>query len=69
MDKSSEQYRHQCEVRALLRWRYELGKPFVLAFLSKVEQKRGKVAAMQLEKDVIAQWTLGNRGQHDVWLE
>lgn len=66
---NSEEYRHQCEVRALLRWRCELGKSFVLDFLSKVEKKRGQVAAMQLEKDVRDQWALGNRGQHDQWLE
>lgn len=69
INKNSNDYRHQCEVRALCRWRYELGRDYIDTFLSNVEKKRGTEARSHLEADVRNQWTLGNRGKNDDWRE
>ena len=65
-DTNSEEYRHQCEVRAVLAWR-AADRDSALKYLSVVRQKRGNQAADQLEVDCKQQWALGNRGKKGDW--
>jgi len=62
----SEEYRHQCEVRWLLRKRVE-SRSEALNYLSKVRDRRGEEAAKALERDVRDQWSKGNRGEEASW--
>jgi hypothetical protein len=62
----TEEYRHQCEVRAVLAWR-TADRDSALKYLSVVRQKRGHEAADQLEADCKSQWGLGNRGKKGDW--
>lgn len=66
MHEFFEEERHRCEVRQVLRWRTE-DRSKALEYLSKVRQKRGDMAADKLEKDVRAQWSLGNKGIEGDW--
>ena len=59
IDKNSEVYRHQCEVRYLLRKRKELGRLWLVNHLELIEKHRGRVAVAQLKKDLLFQWRLG----------
>ena len=68
LDKSSEEYRHQCEVRQVLRWRAE-DRSKAIDYLANVRQKRGNTVADQLEKDCKEQWSKGNRGDKGDWRE
>ena len=61
-----EEYRHQCEVRAVLA-RRTADRDSALKYLSVVRQKRGHQAADQLEADCKVQWSLGNRGKKGDW--
>jgi hypothetical protein len=65
---SSEEYRHQCEVRQVLRWRVE-NRDKAVGYLNKVRQKRDEAAANKLERDTRDQWAKGNRGEKDDWRE
>lgn len=68
MPDSSEQHRHRCEVRQVLKWTAKdsgAGKRYLQA----VERARGKDAADTLRKDLIAQWKAGNRGAEGDWRE
>jgi hypothetical protein len=65
-DTNSEEYRHQCEVRAVLAWR-TADRDSALKYLSVVRKKRGHEAADQLEADCKFQWGLGNRGKKGDW--
>jgi hypothetical protein len=70
MDKNSEAYRHQCEVRYLLRKRKELGRPWLVNHLELIEKHRGRAAVAQLKKDIYNQWTQGSRGDIDgLWFD
>lgn len=69
IDTYSEEYRHQCEVRAIIDYRIRKGSNWAHTFLDKVEKERGKKARAKLEDDILQQWSLGNRGQPGVWLE
>lgn len=60
MDKNSELYRHQCEVRYLLRKRQELGRIWLVRTLESIEKQRKNIDL--LKKDVRYQWMMGNRG-------
>ena len=62
---STEVYRHQCEVRQVLKWRVE-DRTKALLFLTGVREKR-KGGADRLVNDVMKQWALGNRGQDGDW--
>lgn len=62
----TEEYRHQCEVRAVLAWR-TADRDSALKYLSVVRQKRGHEAADQLEADCRREWSLGNRGKKGDW--
>ena len=64
---SSEQHRHRCEVRAVLRWRVTEGSDWVKAWLDDLPAWRSKAAAEQLRADVLEQWRLGNRGEPGDW--
>ena len=61
-----EEYRHQCEVRAVLAWR-TADRDSALRYLSVVRQKRGNQAADRLEADCRQQWSVGNRGKKGDW--
>ena len=63
---SSEAYRHQCEVRQVLRWRVE-SREKAVAYLAQVRERRGPAAADLLMDDVAAQWKKGNRGLNCDW--
>jgi hypothetical protein len=63
---NSEQHRHRCEVRTILKWRTQ-DRNKAIEYLSIVRIKRGDRAAQLLEKDCRDQWTLGNRGEDSQW--
>ena len=63
---SSEEYRHQCEVWQVLRWRAE-NRDKAVTYLNLVRQKRGDVVATKLENDCKEQWAKGNRGIKGDW--
>lgn len=63
---SSEEYRHQCEVRYILSERALRGKEWLRQFLNQpaVQPRRER-----LEKDIWEQWQKGNRGSvKNLWL-
>ena len=63
---NSEEYRHQCEVRQVLRWRAE-NRDKAVSYLQLVRQKRGDVVATKLERDCKEQWARGSRGIKGDW--
>lgn len=67
MDTSSEEYRHQCEVRYYLAKRLKEGREAVLKAVELTGKKRGEPAARRLMADIVAQWNLGNRGDKNDW--
>ena len=66
MPDNSEEYRHQCEVRTVLRWRVE-DRNKAIEYIALVRKKRGNDAAKLLEKDCKDQWQLGNKGENNEW--
>ena len=66
MPDKSEQHRHRCEVRQILKWRTQ-DRNKAIEYLSIVRNKRGDRTAQLLEKDCKTQWTLGNRGEDSQW--
>ncbi len=66
IDKNSELYRHQTEVRQVLRWRTE-DRNKAIDYLGRVRKARGDAAADKLERDTRDQWAKGNRGEKDDW--
>lgn len=67
LDTYSEEYRHQCEVRQILRWRTE-DRNKAISHIERVREQRGELAAKQLENDARSQWNKGNRGNKGEWL-
>ena len=63
---NSEQHRHRCEVRQVLKWRTQ-DRNKAIEYLSIVRNKRGDRTAQLLEKDCREQWGLGNRGDENEW--
>lgn len=74
----SERHRHRCEVRHVLRWRFERGLQWVREWLDggvivngrptpSIEKVRGDAAAKRLRDDCREQWARGNRGVGDDW--
>lgn len=63
MDTWSEEYRHQCLVRYVIRWRIKDRKE-ALKFLNDWEKKHKD---KRLEEDVRKEWYYGNRGKHNDW--
>ncbi len=58
----TEAWRHQCEVRYVLRMRAERGREAVDEYLALVAAKRGPAQAEKLRKDCAQQWQRGSRG-------
>ena len=52
MDTSSEQYRHECEVR----WLAKRTTQQIVDYLKEVEKARGKAAAEKLRNDTREEW-------------
>lgn len=67
MDTRSEEFRHQCEVRHFLRIRLESGREAVTSSLASIEKRRGQQCAAALLRDIMSQWTRGNRGKQGDW--
>jgi hypothetical protein len=63
MDTWSEEYRHQCLVRFVIRWRIKNRKE-ALKFLNDWEKRHKD---KRLDEDVRRQWFRGNRGKHNDW--
>jgi hypothetical protein len=63
MDTWSEEYRHQCLVRYVIRWRLK-NRTEALKFLNDWEKKHKD---KRLDEDVRRQWFRGNRGKHNDW--
>lgn len=53
-DRESEEWRHKCEVRSVVRMYQEQGKAAVVDFLADVEKHRGKAAMERLRTDALA---------------
>lgn len=84
MVDSSEEHRHRCEVRQILRWRQERGRAWVHDFINGrevtlpsgrktwerkgIRQTRGDAAADRILADCAQQWGLGNDGTGGRWL-
>ena len=66
MPDNSEEHRHRCEVRTVLRWRVE-DRNKAIEYISLVRKRRGEKEADILEKDCREQWKLGNRGLNGEW--
>lgn len=64
MPRFDEEYRHQCEVRQLLKWRTERGITWFRKYISDNGFGGRKT---KLLDDVADQWKKGNRGQKDDW--
>jgi len=65
----SEEYRHRCEVRELLRLGVEKDHFAVDARIDAIEKARGATSANRLRSDYKTQWRAGNRGTHGDWRE
>ena len=74
----SEEHRHRCEVRQLLRWRTERGRAWVHDFINGakdergrqvkgIRQQRGDAAADRILEDCRRQYERGNRGEAGAW--
>jgi hypothetical protein len=68
IDTESEEYRHRCEVWAVIRWRAQ-DRNKSSEYLQLVRKMRGNNAADKLEKDCKEQWERGNRGLKGDWRE
>lgn len=66
VDTYSEEYRHQCEVRYVLRRRVR-SKEDAYDFLENIKKKRGLNAYNRLKNDCADQWAKGNRGAYGDW--
>jgi hypothetical protein len=60
---SSEEFRHQCEVRYVLKLRLK-GRQPMLDYFEEVRKKR---STDKLEKDAREQWNKNNRGSEGDW--
>jgi UDP:flavonoid glycosyltransferase YjiC (YdhE family) len=59
MSNSDEEFRHQCEVRHLLKYRHEKGLGAIRQLLSNPAYKK---RLAKLQKDMADQWRKGNKG-------
>ena len=66
MTDTSEQHRHQCEVRLLICAARERSRDWVRGYLA-AKPVAGR--AEQLRKDLNQQIKLGNRGTQGTWIE
>ena len=60
---NTEQTRHRCEIRQLLRWRKERGSAWAAGYLEKHPRRAA------IEPDIRAQWQRGGRGAWGEWIE
>jgi len=67
MTDDPETFRHQCEVRWLLKRFGAEGKEAVNRYVDQVRAKRGDWMADRLIADTRAQYALGNRGFDGEW--
>lgn len=65
--KSTEKFRHECEVRHLLKLR-TTNTDAAYLYLTKVQTKRGAASASKLLEDSKRQWKWGSRGDRGIWL-
>jgi len=63
---NTEQHRHRCEVRHLLKLQAEQGTEPVSQYLGGLK-KRGAAAVQRLRHDGKEQWSRGNRGAWGDW--
>lgn len=63
----TERFRHECEVRWLLRKFCAEGKEALNRYVGLVREKRGDWMADRLLADTRAQYALGNRGFDGEW--
>lgn len=63
----TEKFRHECEIRYLLRLR-TTDTDAAYLYLTKVQAKRGIPAATKLLEDSRRQWKWGGRGKQGQWL-
>ncbi len=66
IDTNSEDWRHQCEVRYVLRLRVR-SQADAYDYLEKVKVKRRLNAYSRLRNDCADQWAKGNRGAYGDW--
>lgn len=62
---STEQYRHECEVRTLIRARRQYGRQWLREWLEDAKVAGRKEALM---RDIREQMERGNDGGHGKWL-
>lgn len=63
----TEKFRHECEIRYLLRLRTTDADAAHL-YITRVQKKRGIPAATKLLEDSRRQWKWGSRGKQGQWL-
>jgi len=61
---TNEEYRHQCEVRQLLKWRKEWG---LQRFQRYIQTTGFSSRIAKLRTDIADQWSKGNRGEKGLW--
>jgi hypothetical protein len=61
---TDEEYRHQCEVRQLIKWRKEWG---LQRFQRYLQTNGFSPRIAKLREDIADQWAKGNRGQKGDW--
>ena len=66
IDTKSEEFRHQAEVRQIIKWRMQ-DRNRAMEYLQDVAKKRGQDAADRLRKDSAEQWDRKNRGLQGDW--
>jgi hypothetical protein len=64
MPHSDETYRHQCEVRQLIRWRKEWG---LQRFQGYLQNPKFSPRLAKLRTDIADQWKKGNQGEKGDW--
>jgi len=63
---ATEDHRHRCETRQVLRWRAE-DRNKAIHYLMKVRKARGDAAADKLAQDCKDQWAKGSKGIEGDW--
>ena len=66
IDTKSEEFRHQAEVRQIIKWRMQ-DRNKAMEYLQDVAKKRGQDSADRLRKDSAEQWDRKNRGLQGDW--
>lgn len=70
LDTYSEEYRHQCQVRSIIKMRLENRERALIELNGDGKRWPGwKVKSPKVYEDVLKQWRLGNRGEKGDWRE